>query len=176
MIANMIGVASVVPYQSFATKDGDIFVGGANDRLFGILCARLQKPEWARDPRFLTNTDRVTNRTALETLIETETRKSTTSEWTTRFEGSGLPFAVVNDVKQTMEHDHVQARGMVQTIAHPACGPLKVISPPVKYSRAEPSVRRPPPLLGEHTDEILGEIGFSQGEIQELRGEKVVSG
>ncbi|OJJ60103.1 hypothetical protein ASPSYDRAFT_57558 [Aspergillus sydowii CBS 593.65] len=166
---------SVVPYQSFATKDGDIFVGGANDRLFNILCTRLQKPEWASDPRFLTNTDRVTNRTALETLIEAETRKSTTSEWTKRFEGSGLPFAVVNDVKQTMEHEHVQARGMVQTIAHPACGPIKVISPPVKYSRAEPSVRRPPPLLGEHTDEILGEIGFSQGEIQELRGEKVVS-
>lgn len=117
----------------------------------------------------------MTNRTALETLIEAETRKSTTSEWTKRFEGSGLPFAVVNDVKQTMEHEHVQARGMVQTIAHPACGLIKVISPPVKYSRAEPSVRRPPPLLGEHTDEILGEIGFSQGEIQELRGEKVVS-
>jgi 3-oxoacid CoA-transferase len=64
---------------------------------------------------------------------------------------------------------------MVQTIAHPACGPIKVISPPVKYSNAEPSVRRPPPLLGEHTDEVLSEIGLSEGEIRGLREGGVVS-
>ncbi|RDW93508.1 CaiB/BaiF CoA transferase family protein [Aspergillus mulundensis] len=166
---------SVVPYQSFATADGDIFVGGANDKLFGILCARLNKPEWASDARFLTNSDRVANRSILEDLIETETRKVSTSEWQKRLEGSGLPFAVVNDVLGTMGHEHVQARGMVQTIAHPACGPLKVISPPVKYSNAEPSIRRAPPLLGEHTDEILAEIGLSEGDIAGLRREKVVA-
>ncbi|KAL5046288.1 hypothetical protein BDW71DRAFT_207646 [Aspergillus fruticulosus] len=166
---------SVVPYQSFATADGDIFVGGANDKLFGILCARLNKPEWASDARFLTNSDRVSNRSILEEMIENETRRLSTKEWQERFDGSGLPFAVINDVLGTMGHEHVQARSMVQTIAHPACGPIKVISPPVKYSNAEPSVRRAPPLLGEHTDEILAEIGFSQGEIAELRREKVVA-
>ncbi|KAL3495347.1 CoA-transferase family III domain-containing protein [Aspergillus germanicus] len=166
---------SVVPYQSFSTRNGDIFVGGANDRLFGILCERLGKTEWASDPRFKSNSDRVANRAVLEALIEEETRKLDTVEWQRRFEGSGLPFAVVNDVKGTMEHEHVQARGMVQTIAHPACGPIKVISPPVKYSNAEPSVRRPPPLLGEHTDEILGEMGLSEGDIRGLREGGVVS-
>ncbi|KAL3443537.1 CoA-transferase family III domain-containing protein [Aspergillus insuetus] len=166
---------SVVPYQSFPTRNGDIFVGGANDRLFGILCERLGKKEWASDPRFKSNSDRVANRTVLEALIESETSKLDTAEWQRRFEGSGLPFAVVNDVKGTMEHEHVQARGMVQTIAHPACGPIKVISPPVKYSNAEPSVRRPPPLLGEHTDEVLSEIGLSEGEIRGLREGGVVS-
>ncbi|CEL09034.1 Putative Succinyl-CoA:3-ketoacid-coenzyme A transferase 1, mitochondrial [Aspergillus calidoustus] len=166
---------SVVPYQSFPTANGDIFVGGANDRLFGILCERLGKKEWASDARFKSNSDRVANRTVLEALIEAETRRLDTAEWQQRFEGSGLPFAVVNDVKGTMEHEHVQARGMVQTIAHPACGPIKVISPPVKYSNAEPSVRRPPPLLGEHTDEILGDMGLSEGEIRALRDEGVIS-
>ncbi|KAL4911320.1 hypothetical protein BDW74DRAFT_184704 [Aspergillus multicolor] len=166
---------SVVPYQSFATADGDIFVGGANDKLFGILCVRLNKPEWASDARFLTNSDRVVNRSILENLIETETKKVSTSEWQKRFEGSGLPFAVVNDVLGTMGHEHVQARGMVQTIAHPACGPLKVISPPVKYSNAEPSIRRAPPLLGEHTDEILAELGLLGEEIGELRSKGVIA-
>ncbi|KAL2835306.1 CoA-transferase family III domain-containing protein [Aspergillus pseudoustus] len=166
---------SVVPYQSFPTRNGDIFVGGANDRLFGILCERLGKSEWASDARFKTNSDRVAYRTALETLIEQETRKLDTAVWQKRFEGSGLPFAVVNDVKGTMEHEHVQARGMVQTIDHPVCGPIKVISPPVKYSNADSSIRRPPPLLGEHTDEILKEIGYSDGDIRGLREGKVVS-
>ncbi|KAL2820941.1 CoA-transferase family III domain-containing protein [Aspergillus cavernicola] len=166
---------SVVPYQSFPTSDGDIFVGGANDRLFGILCEKLGKPEWKTDARFVSNSDRVANRTALEIMIEIETRKSATADWQKRFEGSGLPFAVVNDIKGTMEHEHVRAREMVQTIAHPACGPIKVISPPVKYSNAEPSIRRPPPLLGEHSDEILMEIGLTAEEIEELRGSKVIS-
>jgi 3-oxoacid CoA-transferase len=99
-------IASVVPYQSFPTANGDIFVGGANDRLFGILCERLGKKEWASDARFKSNSDRVANRTVLEALIEAETRRLDTAEWQQRFEGSGLPFAVVNDVKGTMEHEH----------------------------------------------------------------------
>ena len=98
--------ASVVPYQSFATADGDIFVGGANDKLFGIFCARLNKPEWACDARFVTNSDRVANRSVLEEMIEHETRKLSTKEWQERFQGSGLPFAVVNDVLGTMGHEH----------------------------------------------------------------------
>jgi 3-oxoacid CoA-transferase len=107
-VANSISkcIASVVPYQSFPTRNGDIFVGGANDRLFGILCERLGKKEWASDPRFKSNSDRVANRAVLEALIESETSKLDTAEWQRRFEGSGLPFAVVNDVKETMEHEH----------------------------------------------------------------------
>jgi 3-oxoacid CoA-transferase len=96
----------VVPYQSFKTADGDIFVGGANDRLFGILCERLGRPEWKADPRFESNNERVRNRAALEGLIEGVTAQRTTREWQERFEGSGLPFAVVNDVQDTMNHEH----------------------------------------------------------------------
>ncbi|KAJ5678297.1 alpha methylacyl-CoA racemase [Penicillium maclennaniae] len=166
---------SVVPYQGFKTADGDIFVGGANDRLFGILCDKVGKPEWKTDPRFVTNNERVNNRAVLEPLIEAELVKRTTKRWQEIFEGSGLPYAAVNDIQGTMNHEHVQARGMVQTIDHPACGPIKVISPPVKYSNADPSIRSPPPLLGEHTDEVLCNIGMTTEQVEELRGKGVVA-
>ena len=99
-------LASVVPYQGFKTADGNILIGGANDRLFGILCDKLNKPELKTDPRFLDNNSRVQNRTDLETLIESETIKQTTKEWLSIFEGSGLPYAAVNDIQGTMNHEH----------------------------------------------------------------------
>ena len=99
-------LASVVPYQGFKTADGNILIGGANDRLFGILCDKLNKPELKTDPRFLDNNSRVQNRTDLETLIESGTIKQTTKEWLSIFEGSGLPYAAVNDIQGTMNHEH----------------------------------------------------------------------
>ncbi|KAL8888988.1 MAG: hypothetical protein Q9215_003647, partial [Flavoplaca cf. flavocitrina] len=166
--------ASIVPYRSFATLNGDILLGGGNDRLFGILCSKLQKPEWATDPRFNTNSVRVANRITLEGLIEAETRTRTTEEWLRLLDGSGMPYAAVNDIQATMSHEH--ARKMVQEIEHPTCGPMKLIDTPVKYSHSEPSIRSAPPTLGQHTDEILGDIlGMSEGEIGRLKGEGVVS-
>lgn len=96
----------MVPYQGFKTADGDIFLGGANDRLFGILCSKLEKPEWKTNPKYMTNNDRVRNREELEGLIEAETTKRTTQEWLEIFEGSGLPYAAVNDVLDTLNHEH----------------------------------------------------------------------
>jgi crotonobetainyl-CoA:carnitine CoA-transferase CaiB-like acyl-CoA transferase len=96
----------VVPYQGFKTADGDIFVGGANDRLFGILCSKLGKPEWSTNPKYITNNERVRNREELEGLIEAETAKRTTQEWLGVFESSGLPYAAVNDVLDTLNHEH----------------------------------------------------------------------
>ena len=99
-------IASIVPYRSFATLNGDILLGGGNDRLFGILCSKLQKPEWATDPRFNTNSVRVANRITLEGLIEAETRTRTTEEWLQLLDGSGMPYAAVNDIQATMSHEH----------------------------------------------------------------------
>lgn len=97
---------SIVPYKGFKTKDGDIMLGGGNDRLYGVLCERLGKPEWIQDSRFVTNAERVKHRMELEGLIEDVTRTKTTKEWLDILEGSGMPYSAINDIKTTMEHDH----------------------------------------------------------------------
>jgi succinate--hydroxymethylglutarate CoA-transferase len=167
---------SVVPYRSFKTTDGDILIGGANDRLFGILCKSLGYPQWASDERFAVNSSRVLNREVLEAMIEEVTQSKPTSEWLSIFEGTGLPYAKVNDLKDTLEHEHVVARNMIVEVDHPACGKLKLLNSPVKWSRTQPTIRSPPPLLGQHTDEVLTQcIRLDSKEIEELRRAGVVS-
>lgn len=167
---------SIVPYRSFKTADGHILLGGGNDRLFGILCERLGRREWAQDERFMTNAVRVRNREVLEPMIEEETQKRTTEEWLNLLDESGMPYAAVNDIQDTLSHEHVLAREMVVSMEHPTCGPIKMVNTPVKYSDSTPSIRSPPPTLGQHTDQILTEmLGLSREEIQVLRGEGVVS-
>ncbi|KAH7374602.1 CoA-transferase family III domain-containing protein [Plectosphaerella cucumerina] len=166
---------SVVPYRAFRTSDGDILIGGANDRLFGVLSECLGQPEWASDERFSTNSSRVANREILEKSIEDITSTKTTQEWLSKFDGTGLPYAKVNDLKDTVNHPHVLARGMIKELEHPALGKLKVLNSPVQYSRSGPSIRTPPPLLGQHTKQVLRDVlGFGDAEIDSLRMEKVI--
>ncbi|KAK7717911.1 hypothetical protein SLS57_006289 [Botryosphaeria dothidea] len=155
---------SIVPYKAFKTADGDILLGGGNDRLYGILVERIAKPEWAKDERFVTNALRVKNRDLLEELIENETIKKTTQEWLEIFEGCGMPYAAINDIQGTLNHDH--------EVEHPKCGPIKLVNTPVKYSFSEPKIRTPPPTL----DEVLKDmVGMSEIEIASLRSEGVVA-
>lgn len=97
---------SIVPYKGFKTKDGDILIGGGNDRLFGIMCEKFGKAEWASDARYKTNADRVKVRDELEEKIEAITKTKSTEEWLVIFEGSGMPYAPINDVKTTLELEH----------------------------------------------------------------------
>lgn len=86
--------------------DGDILIGGGNDRLFGIMCDKMGKPEWKTDERFVTNSERVKNRVALEGMIEAVTKEKTTNEWLDILDESGMPYAAVNDIQGTMKHEH----------------------------------------------------------------------
>ena len=168
---------SIVPYKGFKTADGDIMLGGGNDRLFGIICDKLGKPEWKTDERFVTNNVRVENRVELERLIENETKKKPLSEWLQILEGSGMPYAAINDVKDTLEHEHSVARGMVTEVEHESCGPINLVSPPVKYSQeGMVGVKSAPPTLGEHTDHVLAELlGKNRQEVMALREKSVVA-
>ena len=100
-----------MPYQAFKTADGDILLGGGNDRLFGIMSEVLNQPDWPADERFASNAQRVKNRETLEEAIEQITRTKTTAEWLDAFEGSGMPYAAVNDVQDTLNHEHSKTLG-----------------------------------------------------------------
>ncbi|WEW55021.1 CoA-transferase family III protein [Emydomyces testavorans] len=168
-------VASIAPYRGYKTKDGDILLGGGNDKLFGILCERLGHPEWTTDARFVTNNLRVKHREELDGLIEDTLKQKTTQEWLETLEGSGMPYSAVNDIQGTLNHSHVRARGMVQEVEHPVCGRIKLVNTPIKYSHATPGIRTPPPTLGQHTDEILQDLGFDSEKIDQLRQDGIVS-
>ncbi|EMR63759.1 putative -transferase family iii protein [Eutypa lata UCREL1] len=149
---------SIVPYKSFKTQDGDILFGGGNDRLFGILCSGLGRPEWATDPKYSVNSARVANRDELEANIEAISVTKTTAEWLDVFEGKGMPYAAVNDVQGALNHEHTRARDMVVEVEHERCGTVRLVNTPVKYSESKPSVRTAPPMLGQHTDEVLADV------------------
>lgn len=162
--------ASIVPYKSFKTKDGDILFGGGNDRLFGILCDGLGRPEWKTDSKYSINSQRVANRVELEDEIEKVSVQKTTQEWLEVFEGKGMPYAAVNDVQGALNHEHSKARNMVVELEHEQCGPIKLVNTPVKYSETKPSIRSAPPTLGQHTDEVLVEVlGLEAGEVATLK-------
>ena len=168
-------------------------LGGGNDRLYGVLCDRLGKPDWKTDPRFTTNSLRVKNRAVLENMIEFITKSKSTSEWLEILDDSGMPYAAVNDIQGTLSHEHgmsicnrvsvigdtnciVLARDMVKEVEHPTCGPMKLVNTPVKFSYSEPSIRTPPPLLGQHTNEVLRDVlGMEDADIQSLRTDGVVA-
>ena len=163
-----------MPYRAFKTKDGEILLGGGNDKLFGILCDGLGQPHWKDDPRYKTNADRVANRDQLEAAIERVSQQRTTGEWLAVFEGRGMPYAAVNDVQATLNHEHTRARGMVVDVDHASCGPIRMVNTPVKYSHSKPGIRSAPPTLGQHTGEVLGDLGLSESEVAALREKGVV--
>ena len=142
--------------------------------MFGILSDRLGKSEWKTSSKFAVNAQRVANRIELDGSIEAITKTKTTQEWLEIFEGSGLPYSAVNDIQGTLNHEHTLARGMVKEMDHEACGPIKMVNTPVKFSESKPSIRSAPPLLGQHTDEVLRDIGMSEGEIEALKAEGAV--
>jgi succinate--hydroxymethylglutarate CoA-transferase len=168
--------ATVVPYRAYKTKDTNIAVGGCNNKLYGILCDKLGKPEWKSDARFTTNALRVQHREVLDAMVEAELQLRTTPEWLEIFDGSGMPYAAVNDIQGTINHEHVLARNMIEEVEHPACGKVRLVNHPLKYSRIEPRIRIPPPLLGQHTDEVLEELlGLGAEKVRILRRENTVA-
>jgi formyl-CoA transferase len=155
----------IAPYQAIRCADGYITVGAANDRLFQRLCGVLGHPEWVDDPDYANATLRVRNRAALAGRIETITAHEPLAAWLARFDAAGVPCGPINDYAQAFADPQVRARGMIVDVDHPTLGPLRALGSPLKMSETPPRVDRRAPLLGEHTREVLREVGCSDEEI-----------
>jgi len=138
-------------------------------------CRALGRPEWERDPRFLTNRDRVVNRETLVPLVEAEFRTRTTAEWLKRLRSESVPAAPIQSVDRVLEDLQVRQRGMVVDMDHPVHGRLPTLGTPVKVDGAMGLTVSPPPALGQHTDEVLaGLLEYPAARIAELRSAGIV--
>ena len=158
------------PYQAIRCADGYITLGTANDRLFRRLCDLLDHPEWVTDAQFADNTTRVRNHAALAARIEAITSRQPRRHWLELFDANNIPCGPINDYAQVFADPQVAAREMVVDVEHPVLGSMKALGSAVKLSATPVNPRRRAPLLGEHTDSILMESGFSAEEIAVLRG------
>ena len=166
---------SVVPYQAFKTKDGYFVFGAANDRQFRIASQLLQRPEWADDPRFKTNADRVEHRAILLQSISDIMLTKTTATWTNVFRDARLPGAPINSITEAFSHPQVRSTKMIETVLHPTAGEIKLVGLPVKFSENAQEIRLAPPCLGQHTREVLKEmIGVTDSEADSLSQRKII--
>ena len=148
------------PYQALATRDGYVTVGANNDRLWRRLCATLGVEQLLDDPRFRTNPDRMAHRAELAAALEERLVEGDTATWVDLLLAAGVPAGPIQDYRQALEEDpHVKARGMVAELDHPVEGRIPVLASPLRLSGTPTSIRRPPPLLGQHNAEVLDHVG-----------------
>jgi crotonobetainyl-CoA:carnitine CoA-transferase CaiB-like acyl-CoA transferase len=159
---------TIVPYQALRTSDGYLMVAVGNDSLWQRFAPIIGLPELAGDPRFATNPDRVVHRDELIPLIEAALATRASAEWAAELSRAGIPAGAINTVDQALAYPQVVARDMVLTAEHPTAGSLRMPGSPVRLSGHTATVRRPPPLLGEHTDEVLAELGYPAAAIESL--------
>ena len=165
---------NIVPYETFATSDGEIAVAVGSERQWPRLCAALRLEALAADERFATNDLRVRNRAVLRPLLAERFAARNTSEWLAALDAAGVPCGPVNDVLAAFAQPQAQAREMEVTIEHPSLGPIRQVGLPYKLSATPASIRSAPPLLGEHADEILAELGYDPAAIAALRSSGII--
>jgi glutaryl-CoA transferase len=169
------GHPSIVPYTTYHAKDGMMAIGIGNERQFSRCAEVLGHPEWAQDARFNSNRARVENRTVIDGLINEALSHDAANTWLDKLEAVGVPCGKINSVAEALDDPQTAARRMVETVEHPVIGALKMLGIPFKFSDTACSVRRPPPTLGQHSDEILAdELGLDAKAIAELRRDKIV--
>ncbi|HEX3765058.1 MAG TPA: CoA transferase [Kofleriaceae bacterium] len=156
------------PYQAFATRDGWINLGGANQANWERIARVIGRPELAADPRFATNADRMRHRDELVALIAEPLRTRPSADWIAAFEAEGVPAGPVNRIGDMLADPQVAAREMVLEVDHPRAGRTRALGMPIKFSDARADMTRPAPLLGQHSREVLDQLGYAAAEVEAL--------
>lgn len=167
--------ATIVPYAAFPTKDREIAIAVASEKLWAAFSKAIGKPEWTRDPRFETNPLRVANRAQLEPMIVEILRTRTAAEWTATFDAAGVPCTPVRTLDEVAADPQTEARGMFPTVNHPTAGEVRVTGAPIKFSETPGRIESAAPLLGQHTAETLSELlSLTEAEIQDLAASGII--
>ena len=166
---------TLVPYQAFMCQDGKyINIAVGSERLWQRFCAAMGREDLQEDPDYAENGDRVRNRSKLVPLLQEEFLKKPTAEWVTQIEAGGVPCGPINELSDVFADPQVLDRNMLLDVAHPTLGTIKQAGIPIKYSRTEGEIRMPPPLLGEHTRELLTEMGYTDDQLKDLADSEAI--
>ncbi len=166
----------LAPYELFETKDKPIIVAVGNDDLWSSLCKLIQRPELIKDPRFRTNTERIKpeNRDVLSSLLGKEFHKKALAEWLRLLKEAGIPAGPINRIEDLANDEQLKSRHLLVQVRHKSLGKIKVVSGLPKLSLTPATMRRAPPTLGQHTDEVLYGLGYSKKEISHLRASGIL--
>ena len=162
------GHPSVVPYQAFQTSDGAVIVACLRDSFWPRICSALERPDLAADERFTVNADRVAHRAVLTDLMQATIGQHPTDYWALRFREFDVPYAPVHDISQAVVEPQAVHNDMILTLEHPTHGKYQVVNNPIGMSVTPPTPSRHSPDIGEHTGEVLQQLGFSPSEVEEL--------
>jgi crotonobetainyl-CoA:carnitine CoA-transferase CaiB-like acyl-CoA transferase len=165
---------NIVPYETFATADGELAVAVGSERQWPRFCEALGLPELAADPRFATNGDRVERRAELRPTLAQRFAERSTAAWGTALDAADVPWGAIADVATALASPEAAALEAVVDVEHPVLGAVRQVGSPLRFADTPGSIRAAPPLLGEHTDEVLAEIGYTPTEIEVLRDGGVV--
>ena len=167
--------ANLLPYEVFATADGHVILAAGNDSQFASFCNAAERPGLAEDARFRTMPDRIRNRVELIPLVRDIMKRHTSRDWIARLEAANVPCGPINNYKEVFEDPQVEHRGLKIEMPHPLSGTVPGIASPMRFSETPVTYDMPPPLLGQHTREVLTDVlGISEAEIEQLAARKVI--
>ena len=168
------GIQMIVPYQAFPSRDAWVMIGAGSDALFAKCCAALDVEALAADPRFLSNPARVANRVALFDALAAVTRRLSTDDLLARLQKAGVPSAAILTLDQVVKEPQTEASGMLIPAPHPRLSDYRAVGLPIRWDGERPGISRIPPLLGEHTAELLADLGYDRSAIEDLAARHVV--
>ena len=167
--------SGIVPYQAFTTLDGQVLIAACNDSQFKQLTSYIQLPLLASDSKYISNANRVKHREELLRLLQLKIQTLNSSDLITNLNRLGVACGPINSIADVFKDPHIQSLHLIETLVHPTAGPLQFLRHPVTFSVTKPTLSRPPPLLGEHTREVLKERGVSKEEIESLFQSHVIA-